>query len=297
MDLLKNQFPTFIRLTEVPSRIQNAWVAGVPFSLLRIGDGELSVLRFPDRCDEERIQYVFKRAFASRTYSAPEINDVRAGMISAILSADVVGLYDSYEGNDLCVVYQEDIDYAGIGGITACSPIVHIYLQSAGVIESMIRQADRITLISGRDLQQRIASTFSHAFIDQIRIPVERQYALACDNTAEETIPGVVKWVRGAIKPEGPHHLFLVGAGLLGKEYCGIVKDRGGFAIDVGSVFDYWANVPTREGKRPIVDGVVVLKEQSRWPSIQLGSTPDPQALARKFRNMFRPMEIIPLPR
>jgi tetratricopeptide (TPR) repeat protein len=42
--------------------------------------------------------------------------------------------------------------------------------------------------------------------------------------------------------------LFLVGAGLLGKVYCKIIKERGGIAIDVGSVMDAWMGLNTRSG-------------------------------------------------
>ncbi len=35
--------------------------------------------------------------------------------------------------------------------------------------------------------------------------------------------------------------------------YCRVISENGGVALDIGSVFDYWANVPSRgfirEGK------------------------------------------------
>ena len=37
--------------------------------------------------------------------------------------------------------------------------------------------------------------------------------------------------------------LFLVGAGAFGKIYCQWIKERGGIAIDIGSIFDSWANI------------------------------------------------------
>jgi len=39
------------------------------------------------------------------------------------------------------------------------------------------------------------------------------------------------------------YDLFLIGAGLLGKIYCGVIKENGGRAYDVGRLFDFWAGI------------------------------------------------------
>ena len=40
-----------------------------------------------------------------------------------------------------------------------------------------------------------------------------------------------------------PGALFLVGAGAFGKIYCHWIKQRGGVAIDIGSICDSWAGI------------------------------------------------------
>jgi len=40
--------------------------------------------------------------------------------------------------------------------------------------------------------------------------------------------------------------VFIVGAGILGKIYAHLIHQRGGIAIDVGSVLDGWAHVSSR---------------------------------------------------
>lgn len=40
--------------------------------------------------------------------------------------------------------------------------------------------------------------------------------------------------------------LFLVGAGVLGKLYCARIRQAGGIAVDMGSVFDMWMGIKTR---------------------------------------------------
>jgi hypothetical protein len=41
-------------------------------------------------------------------------------------------------------------------------------------------------------------------------------------------------------------HVFVVGAGLLGKIYCSAIKRSGGIALDIGSLIDVLVGVPTR---------------------------------------------------
>ena len=42
------------------------------------------------------------------------------------------------------------------------------------------------------------------------------------------------------------HKLVLVGAGYPGKWLVAVARERGGVALDLGSVFDYWLGLPTR---------------------------------------------------
>jgi hypothetical protein len=53
----------------------------------------------------------------------------------------------------------------------------------------------------------------------------------------------VPKWLK-SIPVKG--NLFLVGAGGFGKIYCHMIKQHGGMAFDVGSLFDGWAGYGTR---------------------------------------------------
>jgi hypothetical protein len=157
--------------------------------------------------------------------------------------------------------------------------------------------ARRVTLVSGRDTLAQFQAAYPHIKANQHLIPVERQYKVDGEDMRDQHYPDVYERIKDALNPAGPCHLYLVGAGLLGKEYCSIIKSRGGFALDIGSVFDYWANVPTREGKRAIVDGKAALAGESRWPSIFLGDTPDADGLARTpHRGMLRPLEITARP-
>ena len=53
-------------------------------------------------------------------------------------------------------------------------------------------------------------------------------------------------WLKNNIDVPYQGAIFLVGAGVLGKIYCDVIKEKGGIAIDIGAIFDAWANVKSR---------------------------------------------------
>lgn len=56
------------------------------------------------------------------------------------------------------------------------------------------------------------------------------------------------------IKPPFQGAIYIVAAGILSKPYCSAIKQRGGIAIDVGSVADIWMGTKSRPG---VVDSFV----------------------------------------
>lgn len=288
----------FLSLPDVRERVLRKWESSTPFSLVRLGDGELSVLQYP-QTDDRRMQHVLRRAMTDRVYIHEEISEVKAGMVRASLTADVLATYDSFGANDLTLTYTDTFESVGVDKAVACHPNIHFYLQGTGLLDQLLSESSRVTLISGREAQSQVQELYPNALIDQIKVPVERQYALKSEEV-EPHFPDFYRRVKEGIAPEGPRHLFLIGAGILAKEYCSIVKERGGFAIDIGSVFDYWAGVPTREGQQVIKDGELVFTGESRWPNITLGSdytNGHADIQNSKFRSMLRPMKIVDRPK
>lgn len=287
----------FSTLQDVRRTVLESWHARVPFSLVRMGDGEISILEYP-RTGDQRMQHVLRRAMEDRVYGAKEISDIKAGMVRACLTANIIGIYDSFEPNDLTLTYTDTWQSNGIVDATICHPNVHFYLQGTGLLEQLLSEAERVTLISGRSLEKNLSARFPNSKIDQLFVPVERQYQVNGERFGSH-FPAVYNEIKEAISPEGANHLFLIGAGLLGKEYASIVKERGGFALDIGSVFDYWANIPTREGKKVIENRKVVFEGTSRWPGIYLGSdysNGHNNFLNSKFRGMLRPLNVVDRP-
>ncbi|HEY0121636.1 MAG TPA: hypothetical protein VGC14_07730 [Rhizobium sp.] len=92
----------FNRCESIAKAALDAVQTGEPFSLIRIGDGENSVIQYPDYCCEPRIQYVFRRALEDRIYTKDEILSVKAAVITSMDNADVVGMHDTTHSDVLC---------------------------------------------------------------------------------------------------------------------------------------------------------------------------------------------------
>ena len=75
------------------------------------------------------------------------------------------------------------------------------------------------------------------------------------------------------IRPPFEGAVYIVAAGHLGKSYCSTIKQRGGIAIDVGSVADAWMGIRSRPG---ISDEFV-----DRWKLVDNPAEPTAEAANR----------------
>jgi hypothetical protein len=264
---------------------------GKPFSLVRLGDAENSILRYPRYCDEQRIRVVIRRIFGNDD-ALRYIAYIRGELIRAIRSADIVGIYGSDDPHPLHRVFAEDLEYAGLGEMTVCHPAIHLLLAESGKLDAFIRTASRVTLITGRDVADRFRQHFPGIDADQLPVPTEFNDRIAADEPfcREAHFPHAFRRIMGSIQPEGPHHLFLIGAGPPGKIYCHQAKRRGGVAVDIGSVFDYWAGVATREPKSLIRDGRYLAEARIIRAGAFLGSSS--ADWRERYRSCFDPIVI-----
>ncbi|PWJ13243.1 hypothetical protein [Jannaschia seohaensis] len=73
--------------------------------------------------------------------------------------------------------------------------------------------------------------------------------------------PEVYEKICEEIAPPAPGTIYIVAAGILSKSYCTLIKQRGGIAIDVGSIADIWMNVKSRPGMED--------KQVNEWSLVQ----------------------------
>ena len=255
-------------------KLQDALKNGVPFSLVRLGDGENTIFQYPDFCSYHRIQYVVSRAIDGDSFKKRDLKRFKKGLMQAIESSDVVGIYDSSHPSILARIYSEHLE--GIkfkDSVSFCDPRIHFYLQQSGHLESLVRISHKVTLITGRNIIDKFKAVFPNLEVSQILLPSERTFRLSVEGDRGLHYPDCFETIRNRIKG-GKGHLVLVGAGFLGKTYCEWARQQGSVAIDIGSVFDYWADTPTREGYQTVMNGSLNLERPSFRKSMSLGEAP-----------------------
>jgi hypothetical protein len=218
------------------------------FSLVRIGDGEGPILSWPQFQRPDLTERIMEVWFGAAKLTASDFERFNEGLRRAVLSADVLGLPTKFQvarAPGYGMVF-DGIDYYGLH--RASQPFadsgVHWYLQWSGAIPYLLRDLDIVHVIGCRDIGPQIA--------DALGLRSVRMYLVR----GESRFPGAVTqphWpdgyteIMGQLEAIDPGSVFLVGAGMLGKIYCDRIKAKGGIALDIGSILDSWAHVPSRE--------------------------------------------------
>lgn len=257
-----------------------------PFSMVRLGDGEGNTLLwhlrkndFPELTDMA-MGKIMRLMFGRKAASREAWDEFSAMLCSAVDNATVVGLPIESQiencRNKLLAGPQADthFDVRGAAGVIAtwdwasrlpadwwAAPerlLVnwHVHKSLLDMTESLVTQAPIVSAISCYpEILPTICQRFSATAGLSLQIPPQ---ASNIGGTPGEThYPDVFNSLRNKIQSSDlSGHLFLVGAGLLGKVYCELVRQSGGMAIDVGSMMDVWVG----KGVRPYQNDTFVEK-------------------------------------
>lgn len=270
----------FLGEDEVAAAIDAAIAARRPFSFLRLGDGEGALLGFARDATEEDLRYFL--AHFDRPRAPAAIWRLRASLLAAIDAADIVGIRDDVwnaEGAD--GLDPEATDF--LEGFKACFPLrtsetnlhehgalrifrlyewwrrsripgafcsqwVHADLQVRGYFDDLIASQKRIGLVTNAvDLPERIRRRFG-VEVTAITVPGNRRNpgVTGAPSQASEQHFGRAAEIAASIPRNLDGMVFLVGAGLVGKQYCTMVKANGGVALDLGALLDAWDGRATR---------------------------------------------------
>jgi hypothetical protein len=241
-----------------------------PFSLVRFSEGEGRILAYPQwlsgwEAAHQTLTYQYGPKVleaAYRRWGLPGFNKtlsvIHDGMIQSARNADVVGLPTAVHFSPIRTTrdLQAQVGFASallsLGTVLDLSPsqkIVDCYcnhvLQRDGSFDTLLRNLPFVGTVGHSDIGKALQSRFNIKVTQHISIPAHATFL---------TLEGLHfpdRFYEIARTLEVPHQgaVFLVGAGYLGKLYCDLIKQRGGIAIDVGSVFDGW----TGRGRAEIV--------------------------------------------
>lgn len=227
-----------------------------PFSLIRYGDGEAIILNgFRDVIS---LKAIFKRQFGF-TPSIEEAEQIRANLIKAYQECDILGTPLNKKIGDKESYWAKSVELmrteAGIDlHATTREQVsidVHSHFLDKGYYDKILSSVDTLNYISCRDLDEEFKQRFPNLkTVNKFLIAPEVKFST--NTTGEKHYPDqfnkVVKWMDKAINCQDS--ICLVGAGYVGKIYCNWFRDRGGMAMDIGSVFDAWAGKDTRGPSR-----------------------------------------------
>jgi len=247
-------------------RIASRVREGRPFSMVRLGDGELLVIKYPKYTPEDEVRAQVNKWFPAERLTKNEIMQFGTDIHTACRSADMLGIPSDYEysrwpkwNRDMrWPVFMRDYSLLEPQG----REFFHFYLVgewwTGGHFDRMMAGADRVILIGCRDVAEMFRKRWPHLrSVEQWMIPPERfvwrKYAQVLNaQGAYEGAPHYPDLYAEYLRRIHASHttlrgvLFLVGAGGLGKMYCHAVRQMGGMGLDVGALFDGWAGIPTR---------------------------------------------------
>ena len=229
-------------------QIHAARAAGRGFSLVRLGDGEGLFLsgRRPDLggAIANGNQIAPHLAAQGNSLAEPEHNQLRQHLTEAVANADWIGIPDLAQclsgpidcvtvASGLALMLHPDQRSRAQARLMVGGWHIHNYLLQAGCFSR--NPFDQVRVVIG---PSQPATLQAHRDLLWLQIPGEAGFRP--DAFGEEAhYPAVYERTLAAIDQHiAPGDLVLVGAGILGKIYCEAVRQRGGIAVDVGSILD-----------------------------------------------------------
>jgi len=231
---------------EVACLIKQHQTEAKPMSIIRLGDGESAVIGYPDFTPSAEFEHFLRVFFGDNALSEKQKLEFVSIIRSAVQAADVIGVTGGAEVTKFTVIrhFLKQYKLTGLdAAITLLS--LHRNFQEQGLYEELLRNQEQVGLITCRDVEELLKRAFNIGKITTYKIPEEVAHARNKAKVARH-FPDRFEEIRNSLVVPKPGMLFLIGAGPLGKVYCQWVKERGGIALDVGSMFDAWAGLTTR---------------------------------------------------
>ena len=194
-----------------------------PFAVARFGDGEYSVVEECELTDSTYIKHI------GYMPTDKEKIAIGQGVLNTIPSLDYIGITLRAHGFwGLSRKYFE-----GIATQSIVSLDFHTYFLENGLITQIVEKATKLLYISGHDINFKKFSNLKEVIhleipLQYCKYPEARKYYPEYFNKTMDAIKGM----------DLTGYLCFVGAGYIGKPFMGAIKERGGVAVDLGSVMD-----------------------------------------------------------
>lgn len=232
-----------------------------PGAVVRFGEGEGRLL-IAEPTDSESLRVAANKLArqAGIQTDAEDVLQIKSLVATAFDQADVVGIRGSdwfSEEHREWVKRIERIFEQRVAAGRQPAYVSHCLVSNAlrDALPSLLEREQRISVVSSRDLQRVLSETYD---VDVRMYPIPSQYVMRnIDGAYESRLHDVPIWpefwagLRNDIAVREEGEVFLVGAGIFGKELCIRIRELGGIALDLGSCLDGLAGKATRGRKRP----------------------------------------------
>lgn len=219
-----------------------------PFSLIRLGDGEGFILDYNEQqiSSHKNIKKILKMWFGRDDFDSTTYDFLKKILLDSIMSSDLLGCSLPSDNCDPYFLrpYEYLIKHNIFNSKQLCDHKVCIDINNQQLFHEIINVKSRVGLLTCRDITNEFCQKFDVTSVNWVPIPEEQHYA-----SISSTINHFPDWfseVDRFLYPNFKGQLWFVGAGILGKYYCHILKSRGAIAIDIGSVFDSWNHFTKR---------------------------------------------------
>lgn len=221
-----------------------------PFSLIRLGDGEYTVLKYKKWTTRARCLDRINRWFDAFKLSEKEVISIRNQILRACQGASLLGIASANELR----YYSKWKSFESICKALKIPLINTFFFHDVLKLNYKEILKDRnVVCITCRDIEDKIKKNFAPATIKTILIRPEKFAWRSCfkgQDTRSDCkdhyhvqFEEIYKMIMSTSQ-KGV--LYLIGAGGLGKSYCNLVKNQGGMGLDIGSLFDIWSGSQTR---------------------------------------------------
>jgi len=231
--------------------LRDAIAKRTPWAFMRFGDGEGIILGYPQLTKEHEYLKRLDKWFGSKTMNGQERALFADNMKRAAVSANVLGVPGPRHKAvnkfwDRVVPLLQS--YGALGGDRkeiCMDVVIDMHVQHGW--KKILDGLPWLGLITCRLLEVQLRSTFHITKVESFYLPPQNKPYMGGNYSPGPHYPdryrALPNWLDTTCKPGS---VYLVGAGGLGKLYCQWIKERGGIAIDAGSILDGWAGFQTR---------------------------------------------------
>lgn len=260
-DLLRNNgvsAKAFLSTESLIEHLKNSIQSRTPTSFIRLGDGEGCVIASllhdglaADAWGHHFFNLQFGRDFIESAQYGAWRAEITRLLVEAINDADVIGVLKEKQVRRLQETYAPPIQVAG-------NYYNYLYLtehevQASLLVDSCVHHEmifvdfiRDILLMDGIPLgivgpHIRVAEAIrERGSVDFVfhQTPAESKYF---SDSSKNHYPFAFEKIVDSLKEDASGRTYLVGAGILGKVYCDVIKKAGGVAIDIGSLMDLFA--------------------------------------------------------